>query len=58
MQRDLEFRKEWDRLVLKLDVIDSEPRIEFEPSGYEDSGNELVHWIMKYPVSIFQLVSN
>ncbi|KAI2801638.1 hypothetical protein RDWZM_000853 [Blomia tropicalis] len=51
VQRDLEYRKEWDKLVLKLEIIDSEfeDNSKLMNSNIDDSGNELVHWIMKYP---------
>jgi len=38
---DLEFRKQWDKLVITLDVVDKD----------EESGTEVVHWVMHYPVS-------
>jgi len=38
---DLEFRKQWDKLVITLDVVDKD----------DDSGTEVVHWVMHYPVS-------
>jgi len=38
---DLEFRKQWDKLVIKLDIVDRD----------ESSGTEVVHWVMHYPVS-------
>lgn len=91
VQRDLEFRKQWDKLVVKLDIVEVEPTsgretpLEIEDSALEiqdfhqhhphqnkcpskkddsnqtsadvdDTGNELVHWIMKYPVSVFVLI--
>lgn len=39
-QVDLEFRRQWDKLVISLDVIDRE----------DESGSEAVHWITHYPV--------
>ena len=50
---DLDYRKEWDKLVLKLEVVDTEPdnAIPNINSNIKDSGNELIHWVMKYPVS-------
>ena len=56
VQRDLEFRKQWDKLVLKLDIIEVEPDYMIPPSNcsIDDSGNELVHWVMKYPVLQFE----
>ena len=46
---DLEFRKQWDKLVITLDIVDKD----------ESSGTEVVHWVMHYPVSSvqFSLVS-
>jgi len=41
VQVDLEFRKQWDKLVITLDVVDRD----------ELSGTEVVHWVMHYPVS-------
>lgn len=54
VQRDLDFRKEWDKLVLKLDIVEVEPEyvISNANKNIDDSGNELVHWIMKYPVCV------
>jgi len=43
MKVDLEFRKQWDKLVITLDVVDKD----------EESGTEVVHWVMHYPVSSF-----
>jgi len=45
---DLEFRKHWDKLVITLDVVDKD----------EDSGTEVVHWVMHYPVSNILLPLN
>lgn len=79
VQRDLEFRKQWDKLVLKLDIVEVEPSssssttaesLGFQeyshnhqcpktaisnqtPGVVDDTGNELVHWVMKYPVTPF-----
>jgi len=41
-QVDLEFRKQWDKLVITLDVVDKD----------DESGTEVVHWVMHYPVSV------
>ena len=94
MQRDTEYRKRWDGLVIKLDIVDrekvndnsnkssilsnkknksenenenenendndndnnNEVEADFEnkkekKKDYLDSGNEVIHWIMHYPVS-------
>jgi len=42
---DLDFRKQWDTLVITLDVVDKDV----------ESGTEVVHWVMHYPVSISSL---
>ena len=88
---DLEYRKTWDKLVVKLDIVDQEERVKRVQSSssikqplqhhhghrteYErrqrpgktiqrkktveryklddeefDSGNQIIHWIMHYPV--------
>ena len=41
MQVDHDARKEWDAYVVKLATVDKDPA----------SGCEVIHWIMKYPVS-------
>ncbi|ESO12824.1 hypothetical protein HELRODRAFT_105555 [Helobdella robusta] len=38
-QVDLEFRKQWDRHVISLKIIDKD----------DDSGSEIVHWITHFP---------
>lgn len=43
VQVDLEFRRQWDKLVISLDVIDRE----------DESGSEVVHWIMHYPYPMY-----
>lgn len=49
---DIEFRKKWDKLVIKLDVVEKEPFVaDKDHQNTDDSGNELLHWIMRYPVS-------
>jgi len=42
-QVDLEFRKQWDKLVIKLDVIDTD----------EKSDTEVVHWVMHFPYPMY-----
>jgi hypothetical protein len=42
-QVDLEFRKQWDKLVIMLDVVDKD----------EESGTEVVHWVMHYPYPMY-----
>lgn len=41
LQTDIEYRKKWDKLVIKLDVIDKDDK----------SNCEVMHWVMHYPVS-------
>lgn len=56
VQKDLDYRKKWDKLVIKLDVVDVEstkPKTVSKRHRLYDTGNELIHWIMKYPVSFF-----
>ncbi|XP_077992298.1 stAR-related lipid transfer protein 7, mitochondrial-like [Glandiceps talaboti] len=43
VQLDVEYRKVWDKLVIKLDVIDKD----------EDSDCEVVHWVMHYPFPMY-----
>jgi len=40
-QLDTEYRKKWDSLVIKLEVVDREA----------NSGSEVVHWATQFPVS-------
>ncbi|XP_054167124.1 stAR-related lipid transfer protein 7, mitochondrial-like [Oppia nitens] len=50
VQMDTEYRKKWDKLVIKLDIVDKESFIkDKDHMNNEDSGNEVLHWIMKYP---------
>ena len=42
LQVDNEARKVWDTYVVKLDTVDRDP----------NTGSEIVHWILKYPVSM------
>ena len=41
MQAKNEERKEWDTYALKLETVDRDPQ----------TGSEVVHWVLKYPVS-------
>ena len=41
---DLDYRKAWDKLVVKLDVIDHDA----------ESGAEVVHWVTHYPFPMSQ----
>lgn len=55
VQMDTEYRKTWDKLVIKLEVVDKEDRKAVKDvTGNEqfDSRNEVVHWVMHYPVSL------
>ena len=40
IQVDLEFRKQWDKLVISLDVVDEDA----------ESGAEVIHWVSHFPV--------
>ncbi|XP_054717988.1 stAR-related lipid transfer protein 7, mitochondrial-like [Uloborus diversus] len=44
VQTDIEYRKEWDKLVIKLDVIDKEKT---------EGGCEVMHWVMHYPFPMY-----
>jgi hypothetical protein len=41
VQADVDYRREWDSLIIKLDIIERDPH----------TGSEVVQWIMKFPVS-------
>lgn len=43
VQKDTEYRKKWDKLVIKLDIIDKEG----------EDGSEIVHWVMHYPYPMY-----
>ena len=59
VQMDTEFRKKWDKLVITLDVIEKESVIpDKNRNDSEDSGNEVLHWVMRYPVMTFNFVFN
>lgn len=62
VQMDTEYRKKWDTLIVKLNILDKEKRNEplnFRSSLNEvefiDTGNEVLQWVMKYPVSLNQV---
>ena len=42
-QIDTEYRKVWDELVIKLDIVDRN----------EETGDEVVQWVMEFPVCSF-----
>lgn len=44
VQTDTEYRKRWDSLVIKLDIIDKEAK----------GGCEIVHWVMHYPFPMYK----
>ncbi|KAM7284480.1 stAR-related lipid transfer protein 7, mitochondrial [Ixodes scapularis] len=44
VQTDTEYRKRWDKLVIKLDIIDREAK----------GGCEVVHWVMQYPFPMYK----
>lgn len=50
VQLDTEYRKRWDKLVIKLDIIDRYKN-NLNANCDENAGNEVLHWVMKYPVS-------
>lgn len=41
-QLDIEYRKKWDSLVIKLEVVDR----------HANTGSEVVHWATHFPVSL------
>uniref|UniRef100_A0A803VUL9 Phosphatidylcholine transfer protein n=1 Tax=Ficedula albicollis TaxID=59894 RepID=A0A803VUL9_FICAL len=43
VQLDTEYRKKWDSLVLKLDVVERDPA----------TGSELVHWVTQFPYPMY-----
>ncbi|XP_067132069.1 stAR-related lipid transfer protein 7, mitochondrial-like [Centruroides vittatus] len=43
VQKDTEYRKKWDKLVIKLDIIDREG----------EDGSEVIHWVMHYPYPMY-----
>ncbi|KAG8440931.1 hypothetical protein GDO86_006606 [Hymenochirus boettgeri] len=43
VQLDTEYRKKWDSLVIKLDVIERDPL----------SGTEVVHWVTHFPYPMY-----
>lgn len=42
LQLDTEYRKKWDSLVIKLEVVDRDT----------NTGSEVVHWATHFPVSV------
>lgn len=42
-QLDTEYRKKWDALVIRLEVVDRDPQ----------TGSEIVHWATHFPVSFY-----
>lgn len=45
-QLDTEYRKKWDALVIKLEVVDRD----------SSTGSEIVHWATHFPVSFSAVV--
>lgn len=43
VQTDIEYRKKWDKLVIKLDVVDKD----------DSSDCEVMHWVMHYPFPMY-----
>lgn len=52
VQKDLEYRKTWDYLLIKLEVLEQEKKVFCPEDNVIDYGNEIIHWIMHYPVSL------
>ena len=46
IQVDHACRKEWDSYVQKLETVEVDP----------ETGTEVVHWVMKFPVCVSTLV--
>lgn len=59
VQMDTEYRKQWDRLIVQLELVDREKGKQNRYDDFlarpdhkqYDSGNEVIQWIMHYPVS-------
>lgn len=49
---DTDYRKSWDDLVIKLEVVDREEPAATKRTNaaFYDSKNEVIHWVMHYPV--------
>lgn len=47
VQIDTEYRKKWDSTVMKLDIVDSDPKY----ASSHDNSNDVIYWEMKWPVS-------
>jgi len=43
VQRNTEYRKKWDKLVISLDTVDVD----------EKTGCEVIHWVMHYPFPMY-----
>lgn len=53
-----EYRKEWDSLIVKLNILDKQKLNEqinlnkpLNDIQFFDTGNEVLQWVMKYPAS-------
>jgi len=59
VQMDTEYRKKWDALIVKLNIIDKEKdngQVDFSSSLNKvnlDTGNEVLQWVMKYPYPMY-----
>lgn len=63
VQLDTKFRKVWDKLVVRLDVVDAESKVMRKDPDYEslidrdhenfDSKNQVIHWVMHYPYPMY-----
>ena len=47
VQVDLTCRKSWDTYVQRLETVDVDP----------ETGSEVIHWIMAFPVSLLHIVT-
>ncbi|XP_078463581.1 stAR-related lipid transfer protein 7, mitochondrial [Lampetra fluviatilis] len=43
VQLDIEYRKRWDQLVIRLDLIDHD----------ESTGSEVIHWVTHFPYPLY-----
>jgi hypothetical protein len=66
VQMDVDYRKEWDRLIVQLETVDRERGsknlysdfLSKPTHSHFDSGNEVIQWIMHYPVKRFSLIQS
>ena len=58
---DTEYRKKWDSLIVKLNILDKErtnnaleiKNHSLNEIDFFDTGNEVLQWVMKYPVCFY-----